>query len=59
MNQQVPAVCLGIMDSSLTVEKQVEFGGLLDQVSTRSNELGSPRGRREGWTYAAIWKERR
>lgn len=29
LNQEVPGVALGILDGSLSVEKQVEFGALL------------------------------
>lgn len=29
LNQQVPGVVLGILDGSLSPDKQVEFGGLL------------------------------
>lgn len=29
LNQQVPSVVLGILDESLSSDKQVEFGGLL------------------------------
>jgi hypothetical protein len=32
MNQQIPGVCLGIMDESLSVAKQAEFGELLVEL---------------------------
>ena len=44
LNQAVPTVALGIMDESLTVVKQIEFGDLLVQAGRLLHDHARPDG---------------